>query len=123
MSGRTGHTHAPKVRVGHGRLLSGLGSDMVSVGKLAVGQADYYLSQAGGRITRAASIGSGAEDYYASGPEAAGRWMGQGCRSLRLAGPVGAAQLRAVLDGRTPDGRSALTGQRTRIPGFDVTFS
>jgi conjugative relaxase-like TrwC/TraI family protein len=96
---------------------------MVSVGKLAVGQADYYLAQAGGRVTRASSVGSGAEDYYASGPEAAGRWVGAGRDSIGLAGPVAPEALRAVLGGTTPDGRTQLRDARTSVPGFDVTFS
>jgi conjugative relaxase-like TrwC/TraI family protein len=98
-------------------------STMVSVGKLAVGQADYYLDQAGGRLSRASSVGSGVEDYYASGPEAAGRWVGNGCSSLRLAGPVAAEALRSVLGGTSPDGRTPLRDARTSVPGFDVTFS
>jgi conjugative relaxase-like TrwC/TraI family protein len=96
---------------------------MVSVGKLAAGQADYYLDQAGGRVSRAASVASGAEDYYAGGLEAAGRWWGRGSQALGLKGTVGAEELRAVLSGLTPDGRGVLTGSTTRVPGFDVTFS
>jgi hypothetical protein len=37
---------------------------MLSIGKLAVGQADYYLEQARGRTTRARAVASGVEDYY-----------------------------------------------------------
>src|SRR4051794_39674181 len=54
----------------------GLGEAMLSVGKLAVGQADYYLEQAHGAVTRAGSVRSGVEDYYLGGPEAAGAWIG-----------------------------------------------
>jgi conjugative relaxase-like TrwC/TraI family protein len=111
------------MRVGRGEALGGLGSAMVSVGKLAVGQADYYLEQAGARVSRAASVGSGVEDYYAGGPEAAGRWLGGGRQSLRLAGPVAPEDLRALLDGMSPGTHGSLTGARTRVPGFDVTFS
>jgi conjugative relaxase-like TrwC/TraI family protein len=111
------------MRVGRGDLAGGLGTTMVSVGKLAVGQADYYLDQAGTRVSRAASIGSGVEDYYAAGPEAAGRWLGRGRHSLGLAGPVAPSDLRGVLNGASPDGHRPLTGARTRVPGFDVTFS
>src|SRR4051812_32102346 len=96
---------------------------MVSVGKLAIGQADYYLEQARGRTTRAASVAGGADDYYTGGPEAAGRWTGSGVRALGLAGPVAEAELRHVLEGRSPSGRDALTMRPLRVPGFDVTFS
>jgi hypothetical protein len=37
------------VRIAHGGALSGLG-DVLSIGKLATGQADYYLEQARGRV-------------------------------------------------------------------------
>jgi len=41
---------------------------MLSIGKLATGQADYYLEQAAGRIERATSVASGAEDNYLGRP-------------------------------------------------------
>ena len=72
---------------------------MLSIGKLATGQADYYLQQAGGRVDRTTSIASGVEDYYTGGPEAAGEWPGvDGAASLGLSGPVGDRELRAVLE-------------------------
>ena len=40
---------------------------MVSIGKLAKGQARYYLDQADGRVDRASSVASGVEDYYVGG--------------------------------------------------------
>ena len=51
---------------------------MLSIGKLAVGQAGYYLEQAHGSVTRAGALRSGVEDYYLGGPEAAGVWVGDG---------------------------------------------
>ena len=60
---------------------------MLSIGKLAVGQADYYLEQALGSVTRAGAVASGVEDYYLSGPEAPGEWVGDGTRALGLGGP------------------------------------
>ena len=51
---------------------------MLSLGKLATGQARYYLDQAHGSLTRAQSVASGVEDYYLAGPEADGLWMGVG---------------------------------------------
>ena len=49
---------------------------MLSIGKLAVGQADYYLEQAHGPTTRTRAVSSGVEDYYLGGPEPAGEWIG-----------------------------------------------
>jgi hypothetical protein len=45
---------------------------VLSIGKLAAGQARYYLDQTGGRIDRASSVASGVEDYYVGGAEAPG---------------------------------------------------
>ncbi len=61
---------------------------MLSIGKLAAGQARYYLDQAEARVDVVASVGSGVEDYYAGGSEARGRWIGSGARELGLAGAV-----------------------------------
>jgi hypothetical protein len=55
---------------------------MLSIGKLAAGQAGYYLEQAQGTVTHAGAVSSGVEDYYLRGPEAAGVWVGSGTRSL-----------------------------------------
>ena len=54
----------------------------MSIGKLAVGQADYYLEQAHGSVTRAGAVASGVEDYYLSGSEPAGVWVGDGVPAL-----------------------------------------
>src|SRR3954454_21339712 len=58
------------------RLLDGLTPAMLSIGKLARGQADYYLEQAKGRVDHATSVESGVEDYYLGGPDAKGYWLG-----------------------------------------------
>jgi hypothetical protein len=60
---------------------------VLSIGKLAVGQADYYLEQAQGSVTRAGSVASGVEDYYLHGAEAPGSWVGDGRGRLGSAGP------------------------------------
>jgi hypothetical protein len=75
---------------------------VLSIGKLAVGQADYYLEQAQGAVTRAGAVRSGVEDYYLSAPEAPGVWVGGGVRALGLRGAVDARRLDRVLDGRRP---------------------
>lgn len=89
---------------------------MLSIGKLGVGQADYYFQ----------AVGQGIEDYYAGTGEAPGHWLGAAAAELALAGEVDADQLRAVLNGNRPDGSGPLTrsGQgKSRVPGFDLTFS
>jgi hypothetical protein len=55
---------------------------VLSIGKLAAGQAGYYLEQAHGPVTRAAAVSSGVEDYYLGGPEAGGEWLGVGRISI-----------------------------------------
>ena len=57
------------------RRLDGLTAAMLSIGKLARGQADYYLEQAKGRVDHATSVETGAEDYCFGGPEAKGYWL------------------------------------------------
>src|SRR3954469_15630825 len=97
---------------------------MLSIGKLAVGQADYYLEQAHGAVTRAGSVRSGVEDYYLGGPEAPGAWIGSGTRPLGLQGKVDADRLDRVLAGEHPvSGEPLGRVVRQRVPGFDLTFS
>lgn len=89
---------------------------MLSIGKLGVGQADYYLQ----------AVGQGIEDYYTGAGEAPGRWLGAATTELALNGTVEANALRAVLNGNCPDNAGPLTrsGQgKSRVPGFDLTFS
>jgi hypothetical protein len=50
---------------------------VLSIGKLARGQASYYLQHAQRRVARPQSVASGIEDYYLAGPEAPGPWMGR----------------------------------------------
>ena len=97
---------------------------MLSIGKLAVGQADYYLEQARGAVTRAGAVSPGVEDYYLSGPEAAGVWVGDGPRALGLDGTVDALRLERVLSGCAPaSGEPLGRVVPRRVPGFDLTFS
>src|SRR3954447_23499006 len=97
---------------------------MLSIGKLATGQADYYLQQADGRVDRASSVATGVEDYYVGGPEAAGQWLGGGTAALGLRGRVGDRELRRGPAGTHPETEIALRATRgARVPGFDLTFS
>src|SRR3954453_15789859 len=97
---------------------------MLSIGKLAVGQAQYYLEQAQGSVTRVGAVSSGVEDYYLRGPEAPGLWIGSGVHALGLGGTVDALRLDNVLRGCAPASGEPLGRMvRRRVPGFDLTFS
>ena len=98
-------------------------STVLSIGKLARGQASYYLLQARARVDRARSVASGIEDYYLGGPEAPGAWMGTLAQVLELSGHVADRDLQLVLEGRSPATGDQLTRRPLRVPGFDVTFS
>jgi conjugative relaxase-like TrwC/TraI family protein len=88
--------------------------DVLSIGKLAVGQQEYYLR----------SVADGVEEYYLGSGEAPGRWLGGGAQRLRLSGQVTGESLAAVLDGKEPATGSALwKSSRPRLPGWDLTFS
>ncbi len=86
---------------------------MLSIGKLAKGQADYYLS----------AVAQGAEDYYLGAGEAPGRWCGSGASELDLDGEVRGDDLRSVLEGRAPSNERRLVRGNRKLPGFDCTFS
>jgi conjugative relaxase-like TrwC/TraI family protein len=95
---------------------------MVSIGKPGRGQERYYVDQAIGRVSAAAAVASGVEDYYVRGGEPAGRWIGGGARRLGLDGLVRPEDLERVLTGQHPRDGSLLR-LRGSVPGFDVTFS
>ena len=91
---------------------------MLSIGKLATGQANYYLEQADGRVDRASSVASGVEDYYLDGGEPAGDWLGSGINSLGLRGRVEGEPLHRVLAGQHPvSGEPLRDSTRARVPG------
>src|SRR4051794_461834 len=98
---------------------------VLSIGKLAAGQAKYYLDQAEARVDVVQSVGSGVEDYYLGPTEARGRWVGVAARELGLSGEVEPDGLRRVLEGLDPqDGTELRTStSRARVAGFDLTFS
>ena len=91
---------------------------MLTIGKLGIGQENYYLDK----------VAEGAEDYYSGEGEAEGRWMGDAAEELGLEGEVGPDQLKAMLTGRNPVDGEPLVGMRGvpakgAVPGFDLTFS
>ncbi len=88
---------------------------MLSLGKLAPGQQQYYLD----------TVAKGAEEYYTGAKEAPGQWVGRASALLGLDGDVDADALGRVLDHVHPDGSDRLTASRSVpvVAGFDVTFS
>jgi conjugative relaxase-like TrwC/TraI family protein len=97
----------------------------MSINKLGVGHARYYVDEAGDRVDAAESIGDGAEEYY-TGPstEARGSWFGARSRELGLHGGVSGEQLRRVLDGLDADGRPLRDASgRVKVAGYDLTLS
>lgn len=67
----------------------------------------------------------GPVDYYLDPDEPPGRWWGDGCAALGLAGPVDGADLRSLLEAADPRSGERL-GRRfgdTSARGFDATFS
>ncbi|MDP9384489.1 MAG: relaxase domain-containing protein, partial [Actinomycetota bacterium] len=98
---------------------------MLSISKLAPGQDRYYSEQAHARVDAAASLATGAEDYYVNQSEARGRWTGSGAGLLGLRGEVDAGQLRRLFAASHP-----VTGEPIRdtsgvlkVAAFDLTFS
>ena len=98
---------------------------MLSIGKLAAGQAKYYLDQAEARVDVAQSVGEGIEDYYLTPREARGQWIGAAARELGLSGDVAPEALRNVLAGLDPRDGCPLRSSSSpaKVAGFDLTFS
>ena len=87
---------------------------MLSLGKLAPGQQQYYLD----------TVARGAEEYYTGAKEAPGQWVGRGAERLGLEGEVDPDALGHVLGGRDPRVGLPLTRAQgaPSVPGFDATF-
>jgi conjugative relaxase-like TrwC/TraI family protein len=87
---------------------------VLSLGKLAPGQQQYYLE----------TVAHGAEEYYTGAKEAPGEWAGLSAARLGLAGEVDADALGLVLESRDPMSGERLTRAQgaPKIPGFDATF-
>ncbi len=92
------------------------GSVVLSLGKLAPGQQQYYLD----------TVARGVEEYYTGAKEAPGQWVGSAASQLGLAGEVDAEELGRVLEHVDPKtGTYRLTGSRSVpvVAGFDATFN
>ncbi len=87
---------------------------MLSLGKLAPGQQEYYID----------TVARGAEEYYTGAKEAPGQWVGAAAGRLGLEGEVDAEVLANVLGHVDPTGVYRLTAARSvpTVAGFDVTF-
>jgi len=89
---------------------------VLSLGKLAPGQQQYYLD----------TVARGVEEYYTGAKEAPGQWVGSASGRLGLAGEVDADELGRVLEHVDPKtGTYRLTGARSVpvVAGFDATFN
>jgi conjugative relaxase-like TrwC/TraI family protein len=89
---------------------------VLSIGKMVAGAEDYYIK----------TVASGREEYYTGTGEAPGQWLGAGRTEVGLAGEVTPDDLRSVLAGYAPDGRSLTAGRvrpEGRVSGFDLTYS
>jgi conjugative relaxase-like TrwC/TraI family protein len=91
---------------------------VLSIGKLAAGQASYYERQ----------VAQGRDDYYSGRGEAPGEWAGRAAAALGLSGRVAAAQFNALMAGRDPSDEALERTLRDsrgepKVVGFDLTFS
>jgi len=90
--------------------------EVLTIAMLSAGSERYYVRSAFDAI----------DEYYVKGEER-GYWVGKGSEALGLSGEVGAEDIRAVLEARSPsDGMSLVSAPaapgRSRA-GFDFTFS
>ena len=88
---------------------------MLSIGKLAAGQAKYYLDQAEVRVDVVDSVADGIEDYYLGAPEARGEWLGSAGRELGLERRRRGRG--AAAGARWPGSARRLAASRRREPG------
>ncbi len=85
---------------------------------------DYYAGLAVDQLRRD-GVGRGPIDYYLDPNEPPGRWWGQGCAAMQLAGEVQPEQLAALLQARHPGDGGRLGGGfgAKSARAFDATFS
>src|SRR5262245_35128414 len=87
---------------------------MLSIGKLAAGQHEYYLGLAA------------TGDYYVGGCEPAGEWFGSGAAAWDCCGNVTRVPFKNLWDGLSPITGDKLVqnaGKENRVPGWDFTFN
>jgi conjugative relaxase-like TrwC/TraI family protein len=85
---------------------------MLSLAAMKNGQCEYYQALA-------------KEDYYLSGGEPPGYWLGEGARRLGLSGRIKTRELAALFRGFSCAGMKLVqnAGKPNRQPGWDLTFS
>jgi conjugative relaxase-like TrwC/TraI family protein len=88
---------------------------VLSLGKLAAGQQQYYEQE----------VARGLDEYYSGEKEAPGQWMGQATGRLGLKGEVGSVEFERVLSHQDPATGVPLADGRMqpKVVGFDATFS
>ncbi len=89
---------------------------MLSIGKIALGQHRYYEQQ----------VAQGQDDYYTGRGEAPGEWVGTGAQALGLQGWVGTGQFGALIAGhdpRDPTVRLRSCARDPKVAAYDLTFS
>jgi conjugative relaxase-like TrwC/TraI family protein len=87
---------------------------MLSISGMAGGQGTYYANLAQ------------RDDYYTSGMEPPGQWLGKGAMRFGLTGTINAESFLIIFDGFHPATGEALVqsaGTSTHRPGWDLTFS
>jgi conjugative relaxase-like TrwC/TraI family protein len=90
------------------------GRAVLSLGKLAHGQQQYYVD----------SVARGAEEYYTGAKEAPGQWVGAAAGRLGLEGEIDAEALANLLAHVDPSGAYRLTAAHSvpTVAAFDATF-
>ncbi len=85
---------------------------------------DYYAGLAADQLRRD-GVSRGPVDYYLDPQEPPGRWWGEGCAAMELAGEVQPEQLAALLEARHPGhgGRLGRGFGAESARAFDATFS
>lgn len=86
---------------------------MISIGRLGLGHAEYYLTE----------VVEGREDYYVVSSEAPGRWSGALAERLGLGDVVDQPDLRAVFEGTRPGTDEQLRSSQVSRVAFDFTLS
>lgn len=110
---------------------------MLSIGKVGVVHAAYYMSRAAAGV--AAVDSGGRADYYADSGEEPGVWAAAGAMGVSVGEGVTAKQLKAMLAGKDPDSGEPLgrkikpggtfvdqlgvTRARKPVGAYDLTFS
>ena len=86
---------------------------MISIGRLGLGHAEYYLTE----------VVDGREDYFVVSAEVPGRWSGALAERLGLDGVIDQADLRSIFEGVQPGTDTRLRSNQVGRVAFDFTLS